>query len=222
MPFDAAGDVVVDEGDLLVDVGLGRAVRGHRDVAQLGGRVLHALGGGVEVADADQLGHVHRRDRLAVQVRRIGRLAAVIGLGRRRGRRTLAARQGIDRQLVRPVPPALRHGARRHEHGTQPDPQISQHACLPGDARPSGRLGAVMAQAGRGFKRDGRDAAATCPPLPDGRLKRARRVDIGWRQRYSLVDWNNGGNRQFAVRLDQPDVGLGKLRLTAAPGRKRT
>ena len=39
---DALGDVVVDEGDLVVDVGLGRTVRAHLDVAELLGRLLHA------------------------------------------------------------------------------------------------------------------------------------------------------------------------------------
>ena len=72
---DAAGDVVVDEGDLLVDIGLGRPVGRHRDVAELLGGVLHALAGGVEVADADQLGHVDQRDRLAREIGRARRLS---------------------------------------------------------------------------------------------------------------------------------------------------
>ena len=149
----AARDVVVDEGDLLVDVGLGRPVRGHGDVAELGRGVLHALAGRVEVADPDQLGHVHDRDRLAVQVRRAGRRGAVERLGRRCRRGTITARQRADRQVVRPVPATLRHGGRRQQHRAQANTQISQHLeNLPGDARPPARLRAVMAQRARGFK----------------------------------------------------------------------
>ena len=50
-----------------------------RHVAELGGGVGDALGGRVEVADADQLRHVDDGDRLAVAVGRVGRHAAVIG-----------------------------------------------------------------------------------------------------------------------------------------------
>ena len=73
--------------------------------------VLHALAGGVEIADADQLRHVDHRDRLAAPVRRARRLPAVIGLGRRRRRRAAAAGQRVHRQIVGPVPAPCRHGA---------------------------------------------------------------------------------------------------------------
>ncbi len=84
---DAAGDVVVDELDLLVDLGLGRAVGLGLDVAELLGGVLDALRRCVEIADADQLRHVDDGDRLAGLVRRVGRLSAVIWfIGARRWR----------------------------------------------------------------------------------------------------------------------------------------
>ena len=102
---DAAGDVIVDELDLLVDLGLGRAVGLHLDVAEFLGRVLHALRGGVEIADADQLRHVDDGDRLARFVRRVGRLAAVVGLGRSGGRDgSRFARERAGRQIVAAVP----------------------------------------------------------------------------------------------------------------------
>src|SRR4029079_13912219 len=78
---DTAGDVVVDEGDLLVDVGLRRPIGLGFDVAELLGGVLDALRGRVEIADPDQLRNVYDGDLLALAIRRIGRLTAVIGLG---------------------------------------------------------------------------------------------------------------------------------------------
>ena len=101
---DAAGDVVVDELDLFVDLGFGRAVGLRLDVAEFLGGVGDALRGRVEVADADQLRHVDHRDLLAGLVGRVDRLAAVIGLGRRgrRGGPTASERRG--RQIVGAVP----------------------------------------------------------------------------------------------------------------------
>ena len=105
---DALGDVVVDQGDLVVDVGLDRAVGGRGHVAQLGGGLGDALGGGVEIADADQLRHVDDGDRLAVAVGRVGRLAAVIVDGRRRCpgcRRRRAGWSAGRRRRSRPTGP---------------------------------------------------------------------------------------------------------------------
>src|ERR1700733_538910 len=48
---DAAGDIIVDELDLLVDLRLRRPVRRRLDVAEFFGRVLDALRGGVEITD---------------------------------------------------------------------------------------------------------------------------------------------------------------------------
>ncbi len=76
--IDALGDVVVEHGDLVVDVRLDRTVGGRRDVAEFLGGLLDTLGGSIEVADADQLRHVDHGDRLAVTVGRIGRDAAVV------------------------------------------------------------------------------------------------------------------------------------------------
>ncbi len=117
----AAGDVIVDELDLLVDLGFGRAVGRHLDVAEFLGRVLHAFGGRVEIADADQLRHVDEGDLLARLVRRIGRLAAIVSLGHhRRAPAARVAGERTRRQVVRAVPFARGAGAaggeRQGEH----------------------------------------------------------------------------------------------------------
>ena len=110
MPSTPRGDVIVDEGDLLVDIGLGRAVGLGVDIAELGGGVGDAFRGGVEIADADQLRNVDDGDLLALAVGAIRRLAAVIGLGcgcaggavagQRIGRQIVAARPGRGRKAV--------------------------------------------------------------------------------------------------------------------------
>ena len=125
---DAARDVIVDELDLLVDLGFRRPVGRDLDVAELLGRVLHAFGRRVEIADADQLRHVDEGDLLAGLVRRIGRLAAVIRFGRR-GRRRAArvAGERTCRQVVGAVPFACgvrspggeRQGEHRRRRGGQ-------------------------------------------------------------------------------------------------------
>ena len=111
---DAAGDVVVDELDLLVDLGLGRPVGLRLDVAELLGGVLDALGGGVEVADADQLRHVDDGDLLAGLVRRIGRLAAVVFHWRGGRGGAGSAGERARRQIVAAVP--LAGGVRAGRH----------------------------------------------------------------------------------------------------------
>ena len=80
---DAAGDVVVDEADLLIDVGLGRPVGLGLDIAELGGGIGDPFRCRIEIADADQLRNIDNLDRLALAVGRALRLTAVIGLGRR-------------------------------------------------------------------------------------------------------------------------------------------
>ena len=128
----ALRDVVVDEGDLLVDIGFRRAVGGDGDVAELGRRFRLALGRGGEIADADQLRHVDDGDRLAVQIRRVGRLAAVIGL---RGdlARPAVAGERIGRQVVSALPHVLRQRRggeyAREERHTQQSQHFSSSRC---------------------------------------------------------------------------------------------
>ena len=119
----ALGDVVVDERDLLVDVGDRGAVVDDLDVAELFRCFLHPLGGGIEIADADQLGDVDEGDRLPGQVGRIGRLTAVV-LGRlplRRGRLFVTAGEWVGGQFITSVPPVLLclHRGCCREHGRQ-------------------------------------------------------------------------------------------------------
>ena len=103
---DALGDVVVDEGDLVVDVGLGRAVGRDLDVAEFLRRLLHALRRRREVADADQLGHVDQRDLLAGEVGSVRGLAAVVVLGDGLAAAAVAGER-IDVQIVGTVPAVL-------------------------------------------------------------------------------------------------------------------
>ena len=95
----AAGDVVVDQRDLVVDIGLARTVGLGIHVAHLLGGIGDALGGGVEIADADQLRHVDHFQGLALAVGGVGGHAAVIGLGCG-GRGRGVAGQRIGRQVV--------------------------------------------------------------------------------------------------------------------------
>src|SRR6266702_1859567 len=115
--IDTTRNVIVDKLDLLVDLGLGASVSGYLDVADLLGSILHALGGRVEVADADQLRHIHQRDRLAGLVGRAGGLAAVIRFGRRGGCRPGVARERAGWKIIAAIPLVGGHGgAARHRH----------------------------------------------------------------------------------------------------------
>jgi len=75
----ALADVALQELDLRDDIAFGRAVGRGLDIAQLLGSFHNALGSGIEVADADQLGDVHHNNLFAGQVGRVNRQPTVIG-----------------------------------------------------------------------------------------------------------------------------------------------
>ena len=101
---DAARDVIVDELDLFVDLGLGWAVGLGLDVSELFGRVLDTFRGGVEITDTDQFRHIDDGDRLADPVRRVRRRAAVKRLRRNDAGAAHFAGERIGRQIVAPIP----------------------------------------------------------------------------------------------------------------------
>ena len=106
--IDALGDEVVEEGNLIIDIGLGWDIGLDVDVTQFVRRLFHALGGGGEIADTDQFRHVDERNLLAGECRCGGNLAAVIFLRRKARRSAGLTSKRVYCQIVRPVPAGLR------------------------------------------------------------------------------------------------------------------
>ena len=146
-----------------------------------------------------------------------GRLPAVVGLGRHLRRRAVAAGKRVDRQLVRPVPPALRHGARRQQRRTQTDTEISQHVPgPPGGPRSFGRPALLMTQAMPWFKRLGGDAVGSPDRASGARVRRHRCQANGGSDHGQQVHQRRRGGEFRRDHAARPGL-LGRRRRCSAP-----